>query len=163
MNDFAGKVALVTGTTGIGRAIALRFAAGGAQIIACGIEAAANDELARDAVKLGLVVQVELCDVTKLDDVRSIIKKAVSQFGGLDIIVNAAAVHPFGTVVETVLETWNRCMMVELGSIYVLTHWAVPQMKKRGGGSIIKVASLQGYACQRGVVAYAASKGDFPS
>jgi meso-butanediol dehydrogenase / (S,S)-butanediol dehydrogenase / diacetyl reductase len=159
MSEFAGKVALVTGTTGIGRAIALRFAAGGAQIIACGIEAAANDELARDAVKLGLAVQVELCDVTKLDDVRSIIKKAVSQFGGLDIIVNAAAVHPFGTVVETDLETWNRCMMVNVGSIYVLAHLGIPEMKKRGGGSIINVASVQGYACQRGVVAYATSKG----
>jgi NAD(P)-dependent dehydrogenase (short-subunit alcohol dehydrogenase family) len=159
MSEFAGKVALVTGTTGIGRAIALRFAAGGAQIIACGIEAAANDELARDAVKLGLAVQVELCDVTKLDDVRSIIKKAVSQFGGLDIIVNAAAVHPFGTVVETDLETWNRCMMVNVGSIYVLAHLGIPEMKNRGGGSIINVASVQGYACQRGVVAYATSKG----
>jgi len=159
MSEFTGKVALVTGTTGIGRAIALRFAAGGAQIIACGIEAAANDELARDAVKLGLAVQVELCDVTKLDDVRSIIKKAVSQFGGLDIIVNAAAVHPFGTVVETDLETWNRCMMVNVGSIYVLAHLGIPEMKKRGGGSIINVASVQGYACQRGVVAYATSKG----
>src|SRR6202050_5831701 len=159
MSEFTGKVALVTGTTGIGRAIAVRFAAGGAQIIACGIEAAANDELARDAVKLGLAVQVELCDVTKLDDVRSIIKKAVSQFGGLDIIVNAAAVHPFGTVVETDLETWNRCMMVNVGSIYVLAHLGIPEIKKRGGGSIINLASVQGYACQRGVAAYATSKG----
>lgn len=132
---------------------------GGAQIISCGIEPAGNDALARDAVKLGLAVQVEHCDVTKLDDVRSIIKKAVSQFGGLDIIVNAAAVHPFGTVVETDLETWNRCMMVNVGSIYVLAHLGIPEMKKRGGGSIINVASVQGYACQRGVVAYAASKG----
>lgn len=159
MSKFAGKVALVTGTTGIGRAIALRFAAGGAQIIACGIEAAGNDALARDAVKLGLAVHVELCDVTNFDDVRSIIKKTVSQFGGLDIIVNAAAVHPFGTVVETDLETWNRCMMVNVGSIYVLAHLGIPEMKKRGGGSIINVASVQGYACQRGVVAYATSKG----
>ncbi|HEY4741891.1 MAG TPA: SDR family oxidoreductase [Candidatus Acidoferrales bacterium] len=143
----------------MGRAISLRLAVGGAQIISCGIEPAGNDALARDAVKLGLAVQVEHCDVTKLDDVRSIIKKAVSQFGGLDIIVNAAAVHPFGTVVETDLETWNRCMMVNVGSIYVLAHLGIPEMKKRGGGSIINVASVQGYACQRGVVAYAASKG----
>ena len=49
MNDFAGKVALVTGTTGIGRAIAMRFAAGGAQVVACGIEPPANAELTRDA------------------------------------------------------------------------------------------------------------------
>ena len=51
MQEFAGKVALVTGTTGIGRAVAMRFAVGGAQVIACGIEAAGNDELARDAAR----------------------------------------------------------------------------------------------------------------
>jgi len=159
MKEFAGKVALVTGTTGIGRAIAMRFAAGGAQVIACGIETPANEGLASDASKSGLSLQVERCDVTSLDEVRSVITKTVTRFGGLDIIVNAAAIHPFGTVVETDLATWNRCMMVNVGSIYLLAHLGVPEMKKRGGGSVINLASVQGYACQRGVAAYAASKG----
>jgi NAD(P)-dependent dehydrogenase (short-subunit alcohol dehydrogenase family) len=158
MNEFAGRVALVTGTTGIGRAIAIRFAAGGAQVVVCGIEPAANEELARYAAKQGLTLQVESCDVTSFDDVSSVIAKAV-HFGGLDIIVNAAAIHPFGTVVETDLATWNRCMMVNVGSIYLLAHLGIPEMKKRGGGSIINLASVQGYACQRGVAAYATSKG----
>jgi meso-butanediol dehydrogenase / (S,S)-butanediol dehydrogenase / diacetyl reductase len=161
MKEFAGKVALVTGTTGIGRATAKRLAAGGAQLVACGIDKTANAELAREAVQLGYgqSLQVESCDVTNLDEVRSVITKTVSKFGGLDIIVNAAAIHPFGTVVETDLETWNRCMMVNVGSIYLVSHFGVPEMKKRGGGSIINLASVQGHACQRGVVAYAASKG----
>jgi meso-butanediol dehydrogenase/(S,S)-butanediol dehydrogenase/diacetyl reductase len=159
MKEFAGKVALVTGTTGIGRAIAMRFAEGGAQVFACGIDTAGNEELARDAARLGLTLQVERCDVTNLDEVGSVILKAVTPFGGLDIIVNAAALHPFGTVLETDLATWNRCMMVNVGSIYVLAHLGIPEMKKRGGGSIINLASVQGYACQRGVAAYAASKG----
>jgi meso-butanediol dehydrogenase/(S,S)-butanediol dehydrogenase/diacetyl reductase len=158
MNEFAGRVALVTGTSGIGRAITMRFAAGGAQVVACGIEPAANEELARDAAKQGLTLQVERCDVTSFDEVRSVVAKTV-RFGGLDIIVNAAAIHPFGTVVETDLETWNRCMMVNVGSIYLLAHFGIPEMKKRGGGSIINLASVQGYACQRGVAAYATSKG----
>jgi meso-butanediol dehydrogenase/(S,S)-butanediol dehydrogenase/diacetyl reductase len=159
MKEFAGRVALVTGTTGIGRAIAKRFAAGGAQVVACGIETSGNDELARDAATLALTLEVESCDVTKLDEVRSVIAKIVNRFGGLDIIVNAAAVHPFGTVVETDFATWNYCMMVNVGSIYLLAHLGVPEMKKRGGGSIINLASVQGYACQRGVAAYATSKG----
>jgi len=159
MKEFAGRVALVTGTTGIGRAMAKRFAAGGAQVVACGIEAAGNEELARDAARLGLTLQVEHCDVTDLEEVRPVISKTVSRFGGLDIIVNAAAIHPFGTVVETDLATWNRCMLVNVGSIYVLAHLGIPEMKKRGGGSIINLASVQGYACQRGVTAYATSKG----
>ncbi|MGA9507047.1 MAG: SDR family oxidoreductase [Candidatus Sulfotelmatobacter sp.] len=159
MDDFAGRVAVVTGTTGIGRAIAMRFATGGARVVACGIEAAGNLEMARDAAKLKLSVQVENCDVTDIDQVRSIIAKTVSQCGGLDVIVNAAAIHPFGTVVQTDLASWNRCMMVNVGSIYLLAHLGIPEMKKRGGGSIINLASVQGHACQRGVAAYAASKG----
>lgn len=133
-------------------------------MVALGIEAAANKNLARDAARLdaksdGSSLQVETCDVTNLDQVRSVITKTVSRLGGLDIIVNAAAIHPFGTVLETDLATWNRCMMVNVGSIYLLAHFGIPEMKKRGGGSIINLASVQGYACQRGVVAYAASKG----
>jgi meso-butanediol dehydrogenase/(S,S)-butanediol dehydrogenase/diacetyl reductase len=159
MEEFAGKVAVVTGTTGIGRAIAMRFATGGAQVVACGIESAANEELTRDAAKLGLPLQVESCDVTSPDQVGSVITKTVSRVGGLDIVVNAAAIHPFGTVVETELAIWNRCMMVNVGSIYLLAHLGIPEMKKRGGGSIINLASVQGHACQRGVAAYAASKG----
>lgn len=116
MKEFAGKVALVTGTTGIGRAIAIRLAAGGAQVVALGIEAAANEDLAREAARFdskstGSSLQVETCDVTNLEQVRSVITKTASQFGGLDIIVNAAAIHPFGTVLETDLATWNRAMM----------------------------------------------------
>ena len=159
MNDFAGRVAVITGTTGIGRAIAVRFAAGGAQVVACGIEKQANEELAKEAASRKLTLQVETCDVTDFDQVRSVITKTVSRWGGLDIIVNAAAIHPFGTVLQTDLATWSRCMMVNVGSIYLLAHLGIPQMKKRGGGSIINLASVQGYACQRGVAAYATSKG----
>jgi meso-butanediol dehydrogenase/(S,S)-butanediol dehydrogenase/diacetyl reductase len=159
MKEFAGRVALVTGTTGIGRAIGTRFAAEGAQVVACGIDKAGNEEWAHAAAKLGRSLALEYCDVTNLDEVGAVIRKTVQRFGGLDIIVNAAAIHPFGTVLETDLATWNRCMMVNVGSIYLLARLGIPEMKKRGGGSIINLASVQGYACQRGVAAYATSKG----
>jgi meso-butanediol dehydrogenase/(S,S)-butanediol dehydrogenase/diacetyl reductase len=159
MKEFEGKVAIVTGTTGIGRAIARHFAVGGANVLACGIEVAANQELALDAKANGLSLSVEQCDVTQPDAVQAVVAKAANKFGGLDVIVNAAAFHPFGTVVETDLENWNRCMMVNVGSIYLLGHFGIPEMKKRGGGSIINLASVQGHACQRGVAAYATSKG----
>jgi meso-butanediol dehydrogenase / (S,S)-butanediol dehydrogenase / diacetyl reductase len=159
MKDFSGKVALVTGTTGIGRAVAKRFAEGGASVMACGIETAGNEDLAKEAAALGLTLQLERCDVSKLDDVRSMVQKTVSALGGLDIIVNAAGIHPFGTVLETDFDTWNQCMLVNVASIYLLAKWGIPEMRKRGGGSIINIASVQGYACQRGVAAYATSKG----
>src|SRR5438105_1078339 len=159
MRDFSGKVALVTGTTGIGRAVAKRFAEDRASVMACGIEQAGNEELAKEAAARGLTLRVERCDISKLDDVRSVVQKAVSAFGGLDIIVNAAGIHPFGTVLETDFDTWNQCMLVNVASIYLLAKSGIPEMKKRGGGSIINIASVQGYACQRGVAAYATSKG----
>ena len=159
MKEFEGKVAIVTGTTGIGRAIARRFAADGASVLACGIDEEANKVLAQDAKVNGLSLQVERCDVTQAQAVSEVVAKAVREFGGLDVIVNAAAFHPFGNVVETSLEDWNRCLMVNVGSIYLLGHFGIPEMKKRGGGSIINLASVQGHACQRGVAAYAASKG----
>lgn len=159
MKEFEGKVAIVTGTTGIGRAIAKRFATDGADVLACGIEEDANQDLILDAKAKALSLRVERCDVTHPDAVREVVAKAAREFGGLDVIVNAAAFHPFGTVVETELEDWNRCLMVNISSIYLLGHFGIPEMKKRGGGSIINLASVQGYACQRGVAAYAASKG----
>ena len=144
MNDFAGRVAVVTGTTGIGRAIAMRFCSGRCSSGCLWHRITGNQELARDAAKLKLSLQVEACDVTDPTRCARPSRRRVSQFGGLDVIVNAAAIHPFGTVVQTDLATWNRCMMVNVGSIYLLSHFGIPEMKRRGGGSIINLASVQG-------------------
>ncbi|MGA7625474.1 MAG: SDR family oxidoreductase [Candidatus Acidiferrales bacterium] len=159
MKEFENKVAIVTGTTGIGRAIAKRLASSGASVMCCGIDPAANRDLQQQAATENLRLHVELCDVSQPNQVRAVVTKTVAQFGGLDFIVNSAAIHPFGNAVETDPETWNRCIAVNLGSAYLLAHFGVPEIKKRGAGSIIIVASIQGTACQRGVAAYAASKG----
>jgi meso-butanediol dehydrogenase / (S,S)-butanediol dehydrogenase / diacetyl reductase len=159
MKEFENRVAIVTGTTGIGSAIAKRLATGGCRVVACGIEPDSNERLQEEARGVELTLQVELCDVSQTDEVRGIVAKTIATFGGLDIIINAAAIHPFGSAVETDVDTWNRCMMVNVGSIFLLAHFGIPEMKKRGGGSIVNLASVQGYACQRGVAAYATSKG----
>jgi meso-butanediol dehydrogenase/(S,S)-butanediol dehydrogenase/diacetyl reductase len=159
MKEFENRVAIVTGTTGIGRAIAKRLAAGGCIVVACGIDASANQELQRDAEANGLTLLVEQCDVSQPDQVRSVVAKTVAAHRRLNIIVNSAAIHPFGTAVETDPDTWNRCMAVNLGSIFLLAHFGIPEMKKNDGGSIVNISSVQGHACQRGVAAYAASKG----
>ena len=157
--DFDGKVALVTGTTGIGRASALRLAEGGATVLACGIDAAANAALAADAGARGLGVHPRTTDVSVEDEVGAAVAEAVARFGGLDIVVNAAAVHPFGTVVSTDFEIWQRCLAVNLGSIYLTAHFGVPEMAKRGGGAIVSISSVQGFNCQQNVAAYVATKG----
>lgn len=159
MKEFQNRVAIVTGTTGIGRAIAWRLASGGCSVVACGIEDGANDELRSEAGKNGLAIDVERCDVSQPEQVKSLVAMTSAKFEGLDIIVNAAAIHPFGDAVETEPDTWNQCMMVNVGGAYLLAHFGIPEMRKRGGGSIVNIASVQGRACQKGVAAYATTKG----
>jgi len=159
MRELEGKLALVTGTTGIGRAIALRLATGGARVVACGIDDGANRDLAAEATQKSLPVEVGHCDVSDPESARHAVETAAQKLGGIDILVNAAAIHPFGTVLETGPDTWNRCMAVNVGGVYLMSRAAITEMQKRGSGSIINLASVQGYACQRGVAAYATSKG----
>jgi NAD(P)-dependent dehydrogenase (short-subunit alcohol dehydrogenase family) len=159
MSEFSGKAALVTGTTGIGRAIALRLAKGGAQVVACGIDSAANDALGAEASRRNLTFATELCDVSVPEQVARVVDSTIQRFGGIDILVNAAAIHPFGGVLQIDPETWNRCMAVNVGGIYLLARAVIPIMRQRGGVSIINLASVQGYASQRGVAAYSTSKG----
>lgn len=159
MKEFEKRIAVVTGTTGIGKAIALRLAAGGCSVVACGIDAEANSELSREAQEKALAVRVERCDVSQPEQVQTLVSKAVAAWGGLDFVVHAAAIHPFGTAVETDPDTWNQCMMVNVGGAYLLAHFGIPEMRKRGGGAIVNISSVQGRACQKGVAAYATSKG----
>ncbi len=157
--DFEHKTAIVTGTTGIGKAIAIRLARGGARVLACGIDTAANKALNEEAIAEGITLEVRLCDVSSIGDIQAAVERANELSGGMDILVNSAAVHPYGTAVETDLETWNRCLTVNVTSIFLFARFCVPVMKKRGAGAIVNVASVQGHACQRGVTAYATSKG----
>ncbi len=159
MDDFRGKVALITGTTGIGLACAIRLAQGGATVLACGIDQAANAALGQDAAARGLAIHPRTTDVSVPAEVEAAVADAARRFGGLDIIVNAAAVHPYGTVVSTDFDIWQRCMAVNVGSIYLTAHFGIPEMVPRGGGAIVNLSSVQGFACQQNVAAYVASKG----
>ena len=159
MSEFAGKVALIAGTTGIALATARRLAEGGAAIVACGIVEEANAALQAELDRSGAKALVLTADVSVPNKVRDAVAAGVDRFGGLDIIVNSAAVHPYGTATSTDFETWNRAMSVNVGSIYLTAHFGIPEMIKRGGGAIVNVSSVQGFACQQDVAAYATTKG----
>lgn len=157
--EFRDRAALVTGTTGIGRAAALRLAEGGAGVLACGIDEAANGDLAKAADERGLRIVVRRADVTVEAEVAAAVAACAAAFGGLDVIVNAAAVHPYGTVLDTGAETLAACMAVNVGAIFLTARHGIPLMAARGGGAIVNLSSVQGHACQQGVAAYVASKG----
>jgi NAD(P)-dependent dehydrogenase (short-subunit alcohol dehydrogenase family) len=159
VGDFTDKIAVVTGTTGIGRAVALNLARSGARVVALGINVAANTELAELAAAEKLDILVLETDVADPAAVSISFGRAGGLAGGIDIIVNSAAIHPYGDATGTPFDTFMRCMAVNVGSIHLTAQFGVPEMRKRGGGVIVNISSVQGHACQSGVSAYVASKG----
>lgn len=160
MAEFDGKVALVTGGgSGIGRAVVERLAGAGASVVFCTNDA---DQAAQSEVALqdaGLPVTGVVADVAKPADMSRFVERAVAEHGGVDILVSSAGIQKYGSVDETTEELWDAVLDVNLKGTYLAAHFAVPQLRARGGGAIVNVASVQAYVAQQRVAAYAASKG----
>lgn len=150
--EFSGKVALITGSSGIGLGAALRLAKGGAKVFVCGIDETHN----KAAEDHGLTVAK--VDVSDEAQVSNWIKPIGEAEGGIDILVNAAAIQTYGDLTSTDSAHWDRVMAINLRSCFLTSHHAYPFMKGRGG-SIVHVSSVQGHANQYGVLAYATTKG----
>jgi NAD(P)-dependent dehydrogenase (short-subunit alcohol dehydrogenase family) len=151
----AGKSALVTGgATGIGRAIALRFAEEGASVAIADINDVEGQVTASTAG--GTFVH---CDTSSPDDARSGIEVCVNAFGGLDILVNSAAhlggYHDVAAMPEA---EWHAVLEVTLDGVFYCSRHAVPAMIRRGGGSIIHIASVEGMMGVAGHAAYVTGK-----
>ncbi len=157
MAEFEGKIAVVTGSSGIGLGAALHFAREGARVFVCGNDESHN-RAAREAAG-DLPLAVAALDVAHPAQVEGWIDGIGDAEGGIDILVNAAAIQTYGTTETTDVEHWNRVIGINLTSYYLTSHFAYPFMKARGGGAIVHVASVQGHANQNAVLAYATSKG----
>ncbi len=153
------KVAIVTGAaSGFGRGIAELFAAEGARIVIADL----NGEGAR-AIAASLPSDMAIAtqtDVTSKKDVAEMVRAAVETFGGLDILVNNAGVtHTNQSLMTVSEEDFDRIYAVNVKSIYLTTLAAVPEMEKRGGGSIINTVSTAGVRPRPGLTWYNGSKG----
>ncbi len=155
--EFEGKAAIVTGTSGIGLGAALKLAREGAKVFVCGIDQEQNAAAAQAGA--GLDFSVHVVDVSDEEQVAALVDKVGEAASGIDILVNSAAVQTYGTIETTDIAHWDRVMGINLRSCYLMSHFAYPHMKKRGAGSIIHVASVQGHANQNAVLAYATTKG----
>jgi NAD(P)-dependent dehydrogenase (short-subunit alcohol dehydrogenase family) len=154
-------VIVTGGANGIGRAICQGFARAGANVLCIDVNTAAGTELAAQENGPGTVVFYE-GDVGKASDCRAAIEAAVARWGGLDVICNNAGIQPKSSylpVHELTEEMWDRILDVNLKSTYLMSHYGIPHLKARGGGTIINTASVQGMASANLVSAYAASKG----
>lgn len=164
MGRFDGKSVIVTGgAMGIGRCIALAFAADGALVTIADTAVPPSVEVIREISQSGLgQAQAIRTDVARSTDALAAVDKAVATYGRLDILINNAGIQPPEsnvTVAELDEGTWDRVIDVNLKGPYLMSKYAIPHLQRAGAGVIVNVASVQGLQSQRRLPAYAASKG----
>ena len=160
-DDFAGKVALVTGAAGgMGRAIAIAFAERGAHVVVSDIATDAGQETAELIADGGGSARFIPADVADASSVEALVDGAVETFGGLHCAVNGAAIElerePLADVEEA---TFDRIIAVNLKSIFLCLKYEIRQMLAQGtGGAIVNIASTNSFRPQPNQSAYTASK-----
>lgn len=154
-----GKTAIVTGgTKGIGLAIAEELIREGASVLICGRGRDAVQAAAERLLELGRAEAVS-CDIRNEDHVRTLFEHCAEVFGGVDILVNNAGVGYFGkTVEETSSADFRQTIETNLYGAFYACHYAIPHLRKRGGGYIINISSLAGQNPHPRMAAYNASK-----
>ena len=157
MERLAGKRTIVTGAgNGIGRAIALRLASEGARVVLADV----NEEDARGvADEIGDGTLVQKVDVTQDGDVEALVGRAVSEWGGLDVMVNNAGVGVAGTAVTTTEEEYERVMDVCVRGTFLGMKHAIPAISDAGGGSVINMSSVAALVGLVDRAVYSAAKG----
>lgn len=160
MGKLDGKVALVTGSSrGIGKAIAMKFASEGADIVLNGFGGQKELKDAEKSVKqFGGGVIGFLGDVSKPDFVKKMVDGAVKRFGKIDILVNNVGIYNRHTLEECSLKDWEKTIATNLTSAFLLCKEVAPIMKKSNFGRIVNISSIAGIVGSSHGPDYAASK-----
>lgn len=143
------KTVLITGgTSGIGRAMVLKFAAEGYNIATCGRDLEKIEQLKTDLQPFDINFIVEACDVRSREDIQTYFNKVVAQFNGLDVLINNAGIFIPGKIQEEEYETFKLTMETNLNASYIFSKLAIPFLKRSEKGhlfSICSVASITPY------------------
>lgn len=157
--DLRNKIAFVTGgTKGIGYAIAESLLLAGAKVFICARDGQEIGEALASFAAAG-EAQGAVCDVRRESDVDEALKECERAFGGLDILVNNAGIGINGKTVEEMgPDEFRQTLETNLFGVFYACHFAVPMLKRRGGGYIINISSLAGQNPHPRMAAYNASK-----
>ena len=154
------RVAIITGAaSGIGRATALLFAKEGAKIVAADVDDEGSNETVNQIQAAGNEAFLVRTDVTSTEDVQAMVKATIDAYGKLDILFNSAGIAMRLPVADLPEADWDRCIDVNLKGGYLCAKYAIPEIIRNGGGSIINMGSIYGIVGGKTRAAYVASKG----
>ena len=154
------KIALITGAgSGIGRAMAMVFAAEGARVFLVDIDGETAAETAEMVRQAGGESDCYVADVSESDAVQGMIASCIDRFGGIDILCNNAGVGSTQNVVDTPEDLWERVMAVNARGTFLGCKYAIPRMVTSGGRVIVNTASVAGLIGLKNRAAYCAAKG----
>lgn len=154
------KVAIITGSTsGMGKAIARLFCSEGAAVVISGQNRERGNQITTELISAGNRAVFVAGDVGSLETNRQLIATAKKEFGGVDILVPCAGILGLGAITDLSPEEWQKAMDTNLNSVYYLLHLGIPELQKRGKGTIVAIGSIAAYRGFPGHAAYCASKG----
>ena len=154
------KRAIITGAgTGIGRAIAERFSQEGAKVMVAEIEEPGGNQTVERILKSGGTAFFQQTDTSLEDSIQSMVERTVSEFGGIDIVVNNAAAFVFGSIEETGQEEWANVLNVNVIGYANTIKSALSFLKKSKNAAIVNIASVSSFIAQPEFLPYNTSKG----
>ena len=155
-----GKVAIITGAaSGIGKATALLFAKEGATVVVADLDEAGGNEVVEQINADGGKATFVRTDVTEAADIQAMVKSTIDAYGKIDVLFNNAGIAMRLPVTDLPEEDWDRCVDINLKGVFLGSKYAIPEMIKNGGGSIINMASIYGLVGAPVRAAYVATKG----